>query len=81
MRFLPARMLLLERSENNLFEIDRALREAWLGAEIRPLLADICDRETIGHIFAEQQPQVVFHCRRPQARADDGAQPRRGHSQ
>jgi FlaA1/EpsC-like NDP-sugar epimerase len=62
MRFLPARVLLLERSENNLFEIDRALREAWLGAEIRPLLADICDGETIRRIFAEQQPQVVFHC-------------------
>jgi FlaA1/EpsC-like NDP-sugar epimerase len=62
MRFLPQRMLLLERSENNLFEIDRALREAWLGAEIRPLLADICDRETVEKIFAEQQPQVVFHC-------------------
>jgi FlaA1/EpsC-like NDP-sugar epimerase len=62
MRFLPQRMLLLERSENNLFEIDRALREAWLGAEIRPLLADVCDGETVEKIFAEQQPQVVFHC-------------------
>src|SRR3712207_8135953 len=29
MRFCPQRMLLLERAENNLFEIDRELREAW----------------------------------------------------
>src|SRR6476620_8631492 len=35
MRFCPDRMLLLERAENNLFEIDRELREAWLGADVR----------------------------------------------
>src|SRR6187401_3060222 len=38
MRFCPQRMLLVERAENNLFEIDRELRETWIGAEIRPYL-------------------------------------------
>src|SRR5919107_1377755 len=41
MRFCPQRMLLVERAENALFEIDRELREAWLGAEIRPYMADV----------------------------------------
>src|SRR3954463_5383989 len=43
MRFCPQRMLLVERAENNLFEIDRELRETWIGAEIRPYLADVCE--------------------------------------
>src|SRR3954471_23555322 len=43
MRFCPQRMLLVERAENNLFEIDRELREAWIGADVRPYLLDVCD--------------------------------------
>jgi FlaA1/EpsC-like NDP-sugar epimerase len=33
MRFCPQRLVLIERSENALFEIDRELRERWLGFE------------------------------------------------
>jgi FlaA1/EpsC-like NDP-sugar epimerase len=62
MRFCPQRMLLVERSENNLFEIDRELREAWLGADIKPCLADVCDARRMNQIFETEQPQVVFHC-------------------
>jgi FlaA1/EpsC-like NDP-sugar epimerase len=62
MRFCPQRMLLVERAENNLFEIDRELREAWLGADVRPYLADVCDAKRLTQIFAAEEPQVVFHC-------------------
>jgi FlaA1/EpsC-like NDP-sugar epimerase len=62
MRFCPSRLLLVERAENNLFEIDRELREAWLGADVRPYLADVCDARRLGQVFAAEQPQVVFHC-------------------
>ena len=62
MKFCPDRMLLLERAENNLFEIDRELRQRWIGAEIRPIVADICDAERIGQVFESERPQVVFHC-------------------
>src|SRR5215213_9039569 len=62
MRFCPARMLLLERAENNLFEIDRELREAWLGSDVRLYLADVCDAKRLSQIFAAEEPQVVFHC-------------------
>jgi FlaA1/EpsC-like NDP-sugar epimerase len=55
-------MLLIERAENNLFEIDRELREAWLGADVRPYLADVCDARRLAQIFAAEEPQVVFHC-------------------
>jgi FlaA1/EpsC-like NDP-sugar epimerase len=62
MKFCPQRMLLLERAENNLFEIDRELRQRWIGAELVPIVADICDAERIAQVFEAEQPQVVFHC-------------------
>jgi FlaA1/EpsC-like NDP-sugar epimerase len=62
MRFCPQRMLLVERAENALFEIDRELREAWLGSEIRPYMADVTDERRIEQIFRDEQPHVVFHC-------------------
>jgi FlaA1/EpsC-like NDP-sugar epimerase len=61
MKFCPKRLLLLERAENALFEIDRELRDRWIGADLAPLLADITDETRIGRIFAEHAPDVVFH--------------------
>src|SRR5690349_11182869 len=61
MKFLPQRMLLLERAEAALFEVDRELRHNWVGAEIRPYIADICDPQRIEQIFQAEKPQVVFH--------------------
>src|SRR5256885_9450746 len=51
MRFCPASLILVEQAENNLFEIDRELREKWLGATIIPCVADICDAVRIRNIF------------------------------
>src|SRR5436853_4127102 len=62
MKFCPRRLVLLERAENALFEIERELRERWIGADIRPCLADICDEQRIRSIFQEERPEVVFHC-------------------
>jgi FlaA1/EpsC-like NDP-sugar epimerase len=62
MRFCPQRMVLLERAENSLFEIDRELRQRWIGADLRPHLADIVDAERIAQIFDAERPQVIFHC-------------------
>ena len=61
MKFCPQRILLLERAENALFEIDRELRHSWVGSEIRPYMADICDADRIQQIFSAERPHVVFH--------------------
>jgi len=61
MKFCPQRILLLERAENALFEIDRELRHSWVGADIRPYIADLCDARRIEQIFELERPQVVFH--------------------
>lgn len=62
MKFCPRRMILLDQAENNLFEIDRELRHRWVGAEIVPQIADVCDARRIGRIFELHRPHVIFHC-------------------
>jgi FlaA1/EpsC-like NDP-sugar epimerase len=62
MRFCPQRLLLVERAEGALFEIDRELRHTWVGADVRALVADVCDAQRVGQVFSEEQPHVVFHC-------------------
>ena len=62
MRFCPQRLLLVERAENALFEIDRELRHTWVGAEVRPVVADVCDTGRVGQVFRQETPHVVFHC-------------------
>ncbi|MBC7784707.1 MAG: polysaccharide biosynthesis protein [Burkholderiales bacterium] len=61
MKFCPKSLIMLDRCENALFEIDQELRDRWLGADLRPMMADICDRTRIEQILADEQPQVVFH--------------------
>jgi FlaA1/EpsC-like NDP-sugar epimerase len=62
MRFCPGQLILLDRAENALFEIDRELRHRWVGAQILPVIADICDARRIAQVFESNRPQVVFHC-------------------
>lgn len=62
MRFCPERLVLLDRSENALFEIEQELRHRWVGANLTPRLADICDARRMDSIFNAERPQVVFHC-------------------
>jgi len=61
MKFCPASLVLVDRCENALFEIDQELRHRWLGAPIKPIIADICDQARIERLFASESPQVVFH--------------------
>ncbi|CAN5382891.1 hypothetical protein BH09PLA1_BH09PLA1_23300 [soil metagenome] len=61
MRFCPDRLILLDRAENALFEIDRELRERWVGAQLIPAVADVCDSKRIGLLFDQYKPHVIFH--------------------
>ena len=62
MKFCPDRLVLLERAEGAAFEIDRELRQRWVGADLRPTVADVTDGERLAKVFAAERPQVVFHC-------------------
>jgi FlaA1/EpsC-like NDP-sugar epimerase len=60
-RFSPRALLLVEHSENNLFHIERELRELYPTLLIHPLLADIRDRPRMETLFRGHKPNVVFH--------------------
>jgi len=60
-RFKPARLLLVERAEFSLFNIDREARGAWQDLSIIPLVADVGDEARMRFIFNAYRPQVVLH--------------------
>lgn len=60
-RFGPRSLLLVERAEGALFEIDRELIAKHPNLHIVPVIADVADRERIEGVFREHRPDVVFH--------------------
>jgi len=60
-RFRPARLLLLDHSEFNLYAIDRELRNGSEGDRVVPLLVDIKDQDQLRAVFRAQRPNAVFH--------------------
>ncbi len=61
-RYSPKKLLLLDHSEFNLFEIDRELRPKTDDfSQIIPLLVDIKDEKALANVFSKYSPQVVFH--------------------
>lgn len=57
----PAKLLLLDKTENSLFYIDRELRERFPGLSLKPLLVDVTQRDRVEEIFAVEKPSLVFH--------------------
>ncbi len=60
-QFCPGQLLLVERAEFALFEIDRELRGAWPDLQVVPLVADVCDEARLRSIFVAHEPHVVLH--------------------
>lgn len=57
----PQRLLMVERSEVSLFEIEQEMNDLGMGAIATPLVADILDPVRMEGIFTRLRPQVVFH--------------------
>ncbi|RYZ08987.1 MAG: polysaccharide biosynthesis protein [Myxococcales bacterium] len=57
----PRRLLLVERSENALFNIHRELTAAHPELDIVPCIADITDQPRMSALFAAQRPNLVLH--------------------
>ena len=60
-RFGPESLVLYERAESPLYEIDLELRNNFPSIKIIPCLADIRDRSQLSMAFSGHRPQVVFH--------------------
>ena len=60
-RFNPLRLLLVDRAEGPLFEIDRELRQLWPHLDLAPLIADVGDADRMTEILTSWRPHVVVH--------------------
>jgi len=59
--FNPSRLLMVEQSEVQIFQIEQEMIERGAGAIVQPLVADILDSARMRQIFERFQPQVIFH--------------------
>jgi len=59
--FHPHRLLLVEQSEVQLFQIEQQLIKLGHGGSIVPVIADILDQARMNAILQHHQPTVIFH--------------------
>jgi FlaA1/EpsC-like NDP-sugar epimerase len=60
-KYQPSNLLLLDRYENSLFEIDLELRSRHPEAKIKTIIADIQDAAYIDSAFSAYLPRIIFH--------------------
>ena len=59
--FSPRKLILLERSENDLFKISRELSSSSPGLDFVPVVGDVLDVKLLKDVFALHRPNSVFH--------------------
>jgi FlaA1/EpsC-like NDP-sugar epimerase len=60
-RFAPEMIVLVERAESPLYEIDLELTKNFKEVTVVPVLADIQDEGELTRIFTRFRPEIVFH--------------------
>jgi FlaA1/EpsC-like NDP-sugar epimerase len=60
-QFSPAKLVLFDRSESDLFKIDLDLSEASYARNFVPVVGDILDVNRLREVFYTHKPQAVFH--------------------
>ena len=60
-RFRPKILILYERAESPLYDIELELKSNYPDIDIKPTLADIRDKKRLENIFHLHKPNVVFH--------------------
>jgi FlaA1/EpsC-like NDP-sugar epimerase len=56
----PSSLILLDTSENALYQIDRSLHEVGSHQHI-PILGSVTHRNQLSHLFDQHRPQIIFH--------------------
>ena len=57
----PKSLILIERSEPALFEIEQELKENGAGSEVQSIVADVGEEKRMETIFSQQKPDLVLH--------------------
>jgi FlaA1/EpsC-like NDP-sugar epimerase len=59
--FVPGKLVLLDSSEFNLYQIDRELKERFGQLKFTSVLCDVRNEPALAHVFAVHKPDIVFH--------------------
>lgn len=57
----PARLIILEHAENNLYNIEYELRRDCPNLALEAVLGDVKNRERVNWVFRRFRPDIVFH--------------------
>ena len=57
----PQRLLLVEQSEVQLFQIQQELIDRGMGGILKSLVVDILDEDRLRHVFERFHPEIIFH--------------------
>lgn len=57
----PKELILLDKDENSIYEIDIELKSDFQTQKISPLIADIRNQERLQYLLERHQPDVIFH--------------------
>jgi FlaA1/EpsC-like NDP-sugar epimerase len=60
-RYEPARLILLDKSEGALYEIDTELQRSFPNLRRSVVLADIKNMNPLEQVFVQETPQIIFH--------------------
>lgn len=60
-RFNPQTLLLVDKAENAIFEIERELKKSFPAVRMVPIIADITDAVRMEQVFSAWQPMALFH--------------------
>ena len=60
-KYAPEMILLYERAESPLYEIEMELKKNFDNINVEPLLSDICDMNELEKLFEKYRPDTVFH--------------------
>lgn len=61
LRNQPDRLVLVDRTENNVYQIDRELKTMAGPTHLVPCIADVRDRERMQSILETYGPKIIFH--------------------
>ena len=59
--FSPKNLILLDKTENNLFHIEMEFRHRFSNVSITPILGDVHNRGFLDRLFTTHRPHVVLH--------------------
>jgi FlaA1/EpsC-like NDP-sugar epimerase len=59
--FNPRNLILLDKTENNIFHIEMGFRHRFPNVPITPVLGDVHNMGFLDRVFVIHKPQVVFH--------------------